>query len=489
MRGSIQALKCAIVLLGLSAWGNTAYDPDLGWHLFGGAWITEHGELPFADTINIFRPFWHDYHWMAEVILYSLFRLGNLDALRVLSGVVGALLGLTLFEIAERVSEDGPRPVRSFVLSSVALTIIRPYLLPRPQIFSFLIIAWFLYLTLKKPERSDLLRALVLTMLCVNMHVNWIMLPILWVVTRVFRCAACENGAVRWTDGGFFLLVAVGCTDPYAFITGNWLIAYRLLFEYALIPVEVQRNIGEMRSILQATRVELLAIAPLCFLGFVSLATFRDKRTWHLMALFIFAVMLAATSLKFLPLFAIFSLPAAVRGVKVLDLKFAAVVSRATARYAPLIGGIAFVVIALLAAIGAPLWYDSNRNLWAFLPRAECEEAALRAERAKLGRPFVVLTHFNEGGWCRWFAYEKRPDVDLRVTTDGRTQDIAPKLILDSFDLYDGHSSGEVTLRDWRPDAVLVPLDAPLATILARQNYWATVSESRYHRLYLRSAN
>ncbi|MCB0318971.1 MAG: hypothetical protein KDD56_09455, partial [Bdellovibrionales bacterium] len=61
-------------LSGLCFWSRPPYDPDLGWHLNGGAWILNNlsqgnnlnQALPSFDFINSFNPIWHDYHWLGQ---------------------------------------------------------------------------------------------------------------------------------------------------------------------------------------------------------------------------------------------------------------------------------------------------------------------------------------------------------------------------------------------------------------------------------------
>lgn len=469
-------------LLGLSAWGNSSFDPDLGWHLFGGSWITSHGQLPTTDFINLFRPFWHDYHWLAQIILFSFYDFGGLDALRFLQGMVGGLLGLLIFSVAEKSALNSPQPIRTFALTAISVLIVRPYLFPRPQIFTFLLIAWIVGILIERPARFQIISVLFATVLCLNLHVNWVVLPVLWFATRTLPAFFYRESFVC-SLGGLALLCAVGLSDPYALIRGEPLINYQLLQDYAALPTGLRESIGEMRRFSQATMSELILFFALLIPTIFAARSPRNRERTVALATASVGIVLACSMLKFLPIFAILSIPAATRGMVVVEAKVSRQVI--SPRIQQFLAVIVLVVSFSLDIVGSPFLFNSNRNLFVFLPRAACESAAQYAlENASQGKPLRVLTHFNDGGWCRWFAFARHPEADLRVTTDGRTQDIPSALVMKSFELYALGEGWEQTLNDWSPELALVPKATPLAATLRDRLAWPIVSESPFHYLF-----
>jgi hypothetical protein len=81
--------------------------------------------------------------------------------------------------------------------------------------------------------------------------------------------------------------------------------------------------------------------------------------------------------------------------------------------------------------------------------------------------------------------YEAAPTLDIRVTTDNRTQGVPDEHCLDSFQLHNVKGSWLQTLDAWRPDAVVVALSFPLAQFLAFDKVrWELVHED--HALFRR---
>jgi hypothetical protein len=80
-------------------------DTDLWWHLKVGAYIAVHHAVPSHDFLSFTsrgRP-WTDHEWLAELTLYSLYRLMGLWGPIVLFAlVICAAFGLVYWQMAER---------------------------------------------------------------------------------------------------------------------------------------------------------------------------------------------------------------------------------------------------------------------------------------------------------------------------------------------------------------------------------------------------
>ena len=137
-------LAAPLILLavawGLSLWGVPAHDPDLGWHLLGGRWILEHGAVPRADFINLFRREWHDYHWLAQVLLAWVYEHGGYTLLRVTLGLLGVALFLALVGLALRARRGTLSPYTTLIVLS-GFVLIQEIATIRPQMLALLLLA------------------------------------------------------------------------------------------------------------------------------------------------------------------------------------------------------------------------------------------------------------------------------------------------------------------------------------------------------------
>src|SRR5690606_33155015 len=108
--------------LGLSFWGIALADPDLSWHLLGGAYISEYHRVPSEDFINALRPSWHDYHWLYQLSVYQLYHAGGLSALMIGWGVFSAIFFVLLYRLALR----SHPPVSAFLLCALVYLVLQP---------------------------------------------------------------------------------------------------------------------------------------------------------------------------------------------------------------------------------------------------------------------------------------------------------------------------------------------------------------------------
>ena len=100
-------LSIVAILSGLCFWQRPPHDPDLGWHLSGGAWIWEklsngiplNQALPSFDFINSFNPIWHDYHWLGQIVLFYIYDKIGYTGLHIVFAIFMALVCLSVLSI------------------------------------------------------------------------------------------------------------------------------------------------------------------------------------------------------------------------------------------------------------------------------------------------------------------------------------------------------------------------------------------------------
>ena len=74
-----------------------------------------------------------------------------------------------------------------------------------------------------------------------------------------------------------------------------------------------------------------------------------------------------------------------------------------------------------------------------------------------------VVTFFDDGGWCRWVVEQAGAKNDIRVSTDGRTQELPEEHFEKSFKLLRLKEGWIETLAEWDPDAMVLPRASALA--------------------------
>lgn len=120
-------------------------DPDLWGHLFFGREILWSGQLPLYNLYSFTAPDhpWVNHEWLAEVIFYSIFHLFGSPGLILFKVVVGAIIVWLLdLIIGRRIASS---LVRTLTLVWI-MVILSPGFNVRPQIFTYLLFALFLFL-------------------------------------------------------------------------------------------------------------------------------------------------------------------------------------------------------------------------------------------------------------------------------------------------------------------------------------------------------
>jgi hypothetical protein len=248
------ALYLSAVVCGLAFWRVPVSDPDLGWHLTGGAWMWSHRAVPLEDFVNSFNPYWHDYNWLAQLSMYFLYRLGGYDALAIAAAILMAWICKLLIDI---ILLSAPRHVPvAFVLACFfgSVGLIAEVYSVRPQMIAVAGIALAVRRLNQAPTRWELPDLLLLSILLVSIHVYWVIVPILWCLHRcVPRFVSAQAPSAVYAWGGLAVLSLSGLVSPYALLPFGFtppfrFMNYALLWDCATIPGALKTNIGELRG-------------------------------------------------------------------------------------------------------------------------------------------------------------------------------------------------------------------------------------------------
>lgn len=115
----------------------TPVDADMWWHLRSGEEMVTQGRILLEDIFSYTRhgsP-WVNAFWLSDILTYLIFKLGGYFSL----GAFVALMTVATFGIAIK-QMRGPAFLRALLLILAVMTA-APILTPRPQLFSFLLLA------------------------------------------------------------------------------------------------------------------------------------------------------------------------------------------------------------------------------------------------------------------------------------------------------------------------------------------------------------
>lgn len=475
---------------GLTFWQMPTHDPDLGWHLLGGAWTLTHGDVPRVDPINSFGSSWIDYHWLGQILLFKIYKLGGFEALRIWLGIFMGIFGVILARIVEK--NIGKSSAIFSVLTFILLaTCVGEIVSVRPHVIGLILLGLTVLILSEKSSWWELGALFVLAVIGANTHVYWLFVPILWGFYRCIPRLFSKNevsAAYAWS--GLLLLSVAGFISPYGVFTKDpapqsWLANYAVLFDYTVMPAQLRDFINELKPGFAAAGI-IPALLICAFAIWVKQSSFKgalDKIGETLSAILSFVLTMRA--IKFVGLFGILSAPSFAGAVGAFvneNLKVQKI-----ARIQPILLSIIGVLIFYKGFSTFPAWDDKSFYMEENLPIEACKKIPALGIASAEGRDHVrVLTHFNHGGWCRWAAYEKNPEFLIKVTTDGRTQMVPVEEYEKSFDLYRLKNQWAQTLQTWNPDVVLADKNTALAQIMVRApQEWKVAHEDETFALFL----
>lgn len=161
---------CAVWIMAIFSGKAGASDPDFWWHVAYGRWMLENGTIPTVDSFSwtFFGQPYQLTQWLGEYVMGAAFlNFGFRGTL-----IIGVLLsGLTIF-FSWKAAERFVHPAMAVVIA-VAVNTIQFVTPMRPQLFSFLFVAiWMFLITgyLKERRNGYLWLAVPLMAVWVNMH-------------------------------------------------------------------------------------------------------------------------------------------------------------------------------------------------------------------------------------------------------------------------------------------------------------------------------
>jgi tetratricopeptide (TPR) repeat protein len=448
-----------VAVAGAAAWFHGVVSGgDTWWHLASGREIVAHGSLVQLDSFShtFAGRVWQNHEWLWDVVAWALYSFDP-ELLAWSNQLVMLLTFGLVFGVARGSSG---RVLAAGAALWLAAATAHPFLDIRPQTAALGYLA--LFLATRRRSWAPWLWA-PLVVLWVNSHASFLFgvgaigLHVLFRIAEASR----EAGRLRLPGpecAGLAAALACVLANPY----GLGLLAHPLSY---LDPASPYRGIAEW----SATG---LALDPATFegrfwiltgVGLLGSLSARRSDPYGV-ALFVVALVMAASARRFIPLFCVCAAPVAA-------LAFADLQGVVTRRW-PELDSARAGAIALLAAALASAWLWSGVRPWPRLFYRSTASFDYSHGSARFldrfGRPVRLFNDFGMGGWLLFASKHGR------VFIDGRSNTLYDDEILRDYHTILGREPGfEQLLARFGIEAVVVaPGDALVETLQQLPQPW-----------------
>jgi hypothetical protein len=494
-----RALLGAVLILVAAVGLDAVSDPDVWWHIRLGDWIIAHHQIPAAELFA-YTAFGNPlvaHEWLSETIFAALSAVGGLILVTLVMGAV-AWSGMLATLLRGRLRGAGPVVLAiSLVLGA---RVAEPVLGTRPQVFTFALVCWTLWIAESYLRSGGRRRWLLppLFLLWANLHAGFIagigFLAIVLIAEVIKRRWSLGSIAPRQRIVGLAVATGVSvlaaCVNPYG----------PSLFVFAATTGTTERAKGiiEWQSPNFADPAEWVLLALLLTFAALMVATLvrRSRRSRFELRDFALAgagAVLALTSVRNTALCVAVVVPPWMAMAADLARSIEArraparTVARA-ARNSPVVG-VALIVAAVVAVgvVGARVYGTATaQGVAAVYP--SCATAVLEKS------PTVqrVFTAYGTGGyvidqlWPRASVYEYGESISLgtgvfddyeRIAGDATTSPSALQLLNSSDTTAVLYMRGPLTSElDHTPGWTLVADDHGMLLYVRGDSSWATTS-------------
>ena len=444
-------------------------DADMWWHLAAGREMTEQGRILTTDIFSYTHDGenWTNAFWLSDIFLFLAYELAGYLGIALLA----ALIAVITMAVIYRHTSHSPFPL-SLLIILVATFAIAPVWTPRPQIFSFLLLAILNY-GLKEKEGFILKRP--------------------WLLIVIFILWANLHGGFIW---GFLLLFAVifgngldylskrenSHSVPQLFQLGNWTVIAALaiainpngfsLWKLPFYTVDVSiQSITEWGSP-DFHRLDLHPILWLIFLLIIGMGTSTKAIGWSSLLKVIGFSYMAFVSQRGIGPFVVVAAPVVITTLRHVWVEWSSILSRLFTRKQsrPIAATFAiflnlvilglFVVLTLLRAYSVSTFEQVHSGL-------PLKAVAWIRENQPDGRMFNA---YNWGGYLQW----QLPEYPVFI--DGRADLYGEKTINDWWSIVNATNQGLSLLDSWQVNFVILEPGWPILESLD-QNGWRVLYE------------
>ncbi len=486
----------AVFLYSLYFWERPIFDPDLGWHLAGGKWISgqialawEQNQLSSAmlippfDFINSRQEYWHDYHWLIQIVMYQIYKHYSYLELICFYSVIFSLTCLIIFKIALRIARERKLSIIYPLIGTLAASyLLKDVSSVRPQLISFLFIAITANLLLQPARKFEGLILFFLAVILVNIHVYWIFIPFLYFCYRIIPNLLKKKPKEIIANNLFTLLLILlaGFISPYGIFSPSQSFAdyfrnYYLIIEYLQTDVYLKKLITEFLGAFRAWSPTTF----ICIAYLICLARFLNKeeifRNLGLHFAGAISFYLVLESVKFSSIFAILALVSWISIIPKVNFL------SNQKLFIPIL-----LALNLSLTVGVISRLQSKEkialDIELFTPMVACSKLATLNLPPK---KYQVLTEFTHGGWCYWAIFSQGVN-NFQVTTDGRTQGVPIEDYKKSTQIYTVKEGWNKTIIDWNPDFILASRETSLAHVMPFfKTEWSNLTIDRSFAMYI----
>jgi hypothetical protein len=451
-------------------------DPDLWGHLKFGKdlWALKCFQSADIYSYTAGGSKWVNHEWLSELLMYLAYAQFGSACLLFLK----LFLGFTVIFILSRISFHRIwDPLVYAVVFILAVFVMSPGFMVRPQLLTFLFVALFLYcFHLYLEKGKNLLWILPGVMaIWVNCHGGFLigagMFPVVW-VCEYASCRARKKNTKHLKIMMFWLAV----TELAVFANPYGLHLLTFLGE----TLSVSRDISEWAPVritdLYYLRFKVLALIFVCSF----LIKNRDRRYWEA-GIILIAMVYAFIHRRHTPVFAILAAPYLTENISLFLGK-----TRLSHRIkSPFNYGVLSVLLVLL--MGYQLfetgikYSDAKCNIIVDAKKYPIYAVQFMKENKIEGN---ILIPFEWGEYAVWHLYPK-----CRVSVDGRFRTVySEKLLTDHFNFAAGDTSFKYMLKEYSPDIILGRQNLLYQKFISNLDGWAYVYSDTTSIVFLNEA-
>lgn len=473
-------------------------DPDLWWHLANGRLMLDLGSWPRTDVFSFTaagHP-WIVHEWLADLGMFLAYHAGGLPLLVAIFALVVVGGAICLHSLLRG---SGLHPTAAVVLTLIGVLAGSTAWGARPQLLNLLFTG--LLLCYLQRFRSGRLSAWYLPpflWLWANLHSGFlvgVIISLLFLAGEGFdslRRARALDRRQKELAVAILAGLLLSLLNPYGVDT--------LLFPLGtLTSPMIQTNIQEWASP-DFHSLPGLLFETLLFILLLGLATRRVRARSSDFLLAAALLYLALSSQRHVPLFVLASAPLLGRCAQALlemagsllpafprsQPSVAALIATPVPTAAPNRFAMGALNLVLMLAVGVGM--VAYRALPSLQPSAE--SAALAAAEPvqavdsllALHRPLRVFNYYDFGGYALWRLYP----TGGRVFIDGRVEVYGPQIFSQYLAVNYLSTAWPDVLARYRPDAVMMPTNHPLVTLLTTDPGWQLVEKDRVATVFTR---
>ncbi|MGA2436374.1 MAG: hypothetical protein ABSG25_13945 [Bryobacteraceae bacterium] len=463
-------------------------DGDTGWHLRTGEWILQNGRVPDRDLFSFTKAGqpWYAWEWLWDATFAKLYQFGGLTAVIIASIAIICATYAVLYRLMRRKCGNGLLSIAVLVPVMAASSI---HWLARPHLVTLLFFAiWYSILERVHDGNRKLLWLLpAITVLWTNLHGGFlagIVMLLVYAAGEFVTWIVAADAAAR--------RAALGRSKPYLISAAACLAAslinpysYHLhvhMFRYLTDPFQYEHIVEFMSLSFQHPAAPFFE----CMLLLGSIAAI-----WHIChRRFIYPVLMliwghaALFSARNIPMYMIAAAPplaqaieeilAAAENVSIAAwMKKSVRVFREWAAEFGELDRFGTIPMASALAIGVLTALTLAPNAPAKL-RAEYDPKNFPVKAIGVLRgPEFSRGIFTNDSWGGYLIYRLYPQT--KVFVDGRSDFYGSEFDKRFMDVMDGNYKWKRILQKYDIRAVLLPVDASLASTLKESSLWRPV--------------